>query len=99
MNHLITAIYEKGALHPLMPLALPDHTQVRISVQPMCKDAADPRNRVREVLLSAGLTSPPESDSPLFSCELTPEQREYLACLFGEKGPLSEMIMAEREGR
>jgi len=99
MNHLITAIYEKGVLHPLIPLALPDYTRVRVSVQPMCKEAADPRNRVREVLFSAGLTSPPESDSPFFSRELTSEQREYLARLFGEKGPLSEMIMTEREGR
>ncbi len=33
----VTAIYENGILRPLAPLNLPEHVQVRITIQPLDK--------------------------------------------------------------
>ena len=35
MDQTITAIYENGVLRPLTPLALPEHTEVEISLKPL----------------------------------------------------------------
>lgn len=35
MNNPVTAIYENGILRPLVPLNLPEHLQVRITIQPL----------------------------------------------------------------
>jgi predicted DNA-binding antitoxin AbrB/MazE fold protein len=37
MNNPVTAIYENGVLRPLAPLNLPEHIQVRITIQPLDK--------------------------------------------------------------
>jgi predicted DNA-binding antitoxin AbrB/MazE fold protein len=37
MNNPVTAIYENGILRPLAPLNLPEHVQVRITIQPLDK--------------------------------------------------------------
>jgi predicted DNA-binding antitoxin AbrB/MazE fold protein len=37
MNNPVTAVYENGILRPLAPLNLPEHVQVRITIQPLDK--------------------------------------------------------------
>jgi len=51
----VEAIYEGGLLRPLQPLALPDHTRVRLSVQTLENDSertewlAQSKRRLREI--------------------------------------------------
>ena len=37
MNNPVTAMYENGILRPIAPLNLPEHIQVRITIQPFDK--------------------------------------------------------------
>jgi predicted DNA-binding antitoxin AbrB/MazE fold protein len=99
MNKPITAIYENGVLRLLNPLALPEHTQVKIYVHPILptSEIAAHRRQVHEALTSAGLSLSqpgPPSDLPL----LSPARREELARLFGSERPLSDLIDEERDG-
>lgn len=41
MTTAIDAIYEAGLLRPLQPLALPEHTRVRVSVETLPADDAE----------------------------------------------------------
>jgi len=99
MNNPIIAVYEKGVLKPLIPLELPEHTQVQIYVtqMPDAEHSAN-RRRVKEALIAAGLSLPqPQQENSAVCSELSPERREELARLFAEGGPLSESIIAERD--
>lgn len=100
MPNPITAIYEKGVLRPLTPLALPEETQVQIYVQPVSAppEALVHRRRVHEALTQAGLSSslPPVSPGPGL---ISAERRAELARIFSVGRPLSELIIEEREGR
>lgn len=102
MSYSITAIYENGVLRPLVPLTLPEHTQVQLHIQPMLTstlDVAEHRRRVQEVLVATGLSLPAPDTSPVFK-PLSAERRKELAQLFGRTGrPLSELIIEERKGR
>lgn len=55
MTTAVDAVYEGGVLRPLQPLALPEHTQVRVSVETLPEDAdraawlAQSERRLREV--------------------------------------------------
>lgn len=102
MNSTVTimAIYENGVLRPLTPLALPEHARVQIHVRQVMAptDAADHRRQVREALVTAGL-SLPSLPPPPASSPISAERREELARLFAAGGPLSELIIEEREGR
>ncbi len=98
MNNPIPAIYEDGALRPLMPLPLTEQTRVEIYVQPIGNPASEHRHQVRRSLITAGLMLPtPQSDTACVSHKLSPERREELARLFAPGQPLSEIIIAERE--
>ena len=44
MNNQLTAIYENGILRPLAPLNLPEHIQVRITIQPLKKELSTSNN-------------------------------------------------------
>ncbi len=58
------AIYEDGVLRPSAPLALAEHTSVRVSVHmPTPEDAAEHSRRVDEVLVRVGLLSLPGADA------------------------------------
>ncbi len=99
MSNVITAIYEQGALRPLEPLALTERSQVKIQILETTsppEEAAEMR-RIEEVLITAGLIKSlnPPPDLPHISAE----RREELAHLYAVGGPLSEMVIAEREGR
>lgn len=96
MSEAITVIYEGGVLRPLQPLPLPEHT--RLEVQVIRRErAVDPRQRVYDVLEAAGvITAPPPDEAPPAISE---EQLAAVARALGAAGPLSELIIAEREGR
>jgi predicted DNA-binding antitoxin AbrB/MazE fold protein len=100
MLNPITAVYEKGVLRPLTPLALPEETQVQIYVQPISapSEALAHRRRVHEALTKAGLSLslPPVSPSP---SSISAERRAELAQIFSAGRPLSDLIIEEREGR
>jgi predicted DNA-binding antitoxin AbrB/MazE fold protein len=78
MNTMITAIYENGVQRPLRPLLLPEHTQVRVQMEPVAPPAAaEHRQRVREALVAAGLSLPtPRAEE---SAVLTAKRRAELA--------------------
>jgi predicted DNA-binding antitoxin AbrB/MazE fold protein len=95
----VIAIYENGVLRPLEPLALPEHTRVQVQVQRVLspEDVAEHRLRVREIMIAAGLSL---SDAPAApSSPISAERCEELATRFATGQPLSELLIAEREGR
>ncbi len=100
MGQTITAIYEQGILRPLKPLVLAEHSQVEIQILETTSSVEDENNirrRTEEALIAAGLIKPlaPPSDLP----HILPERRQALARLYAAGGPLSELVIAEREGR
>ena len=99
MNNVITAIYEQGVLRPLEPLAMVEHSQVKIQILGMTSlpKEEDEARRIEEVLIAAGLIKPLNAPSDL--PHVSAERREELARLYAVGGPLSEMVIAEREGR
>lgn len=97
MNSTITAVYENGVLRPLTPLTLPEHSRVELQI--VTQAAAPPdREQVRQALLAAGVIHPqpaPEERPVVISeAELT-----AAAEALGRPGPLSVLIISEREGR
>jgi predicted DNA-binding antitoxin AbrB/MazE fold protein len=96
----ITAVYENGLLRPLTPLALPEHSQVQLQVLPIPggESPAEHRRRVHEVLVAAGVSLPAVPDMPEAKL-LSAERREELARIAAASGPLSDAILAERDGR
>ena len=100
MDQTIIAIYENGVLHPLTPLALPEHTEVEILIKPLLSTVAAEthRRRVRTVLSAVGLVLP-EPDTPPFVQPLSAAERNQLARRIPTGRPLSEIIIEEREGR
>lgn len=97
MSETIAAIYEQGMLRPLTPLLLPERTRVQIQIIAQSPAVQDERQRVRQALLDAGIIQPrpvAESVQPVSEARLA-EAAESLAAA----GSLSELVIAEREGR
>ncbi len=97
MNETIAAVYEQGILRPLTPLALPERTRVQIQIVAPVPTAQEERHQVRQVLLDAGvirLRPPAEHIQPVSEAELAAAADALAAA-----GPLSELVIAEREGR
>ena len=97
MNGTITAVYENGILRPLTPLALPEHTRVEIQIVNQAPAAATERQQVRQALAAAGIIRPQTATEPI-----QPVSETALAAAaqtLGQAGPLSDLIIAEREGR
>jgi predicted DNA-binding antitoxin AbrB/MazE fold protein len=99
MESTMMAVYEKGLLRPLSPLILPEHARVRVRVEQVLSptDAPQHRRQIQAALVAAGLSLP--TSSPTASREISAERREELARRFAAGQPLSELIVAEREGR
>ena len=98
MNSTVTAIYENGVLRPLTPLTLPERARVQIHVRLESTHTAEHRRRVREALVTAGLSlSTP--DAPPTASPISAERRDELAQRFAAGRPLSELIIEKREGR
>lgn len=92
MVEVITAIYEKGILRPLEPLALRERQKVRLQVIP-----ENEREQALHVLVKAGLMAPkPEGPPP--PDPVTEQERERLAVLLGHAPgkSLSEIVIEER---
>lgn len=97
MTKTISAVYENGVLRPLTPLALPEHTAVEIQIITPVSAAETERQRVRQVLVEAGVIRPQiitETTQPVSETEL-----DAAAHALGQVGPLSDVIIAERADR
>ena len=97
MSETIVTIYEQGVLRPLKPLSLPENTQVRIQIVAPTLPAQEERLRVREALLDAGVIRPRQLTEPVQP--VSEAELEKAARALAAAGPLSELVMAEREER
>ncbi len=100
MSQTITAVYEQGVLRPLKPLSLAERSQVEIQILETIsppEDEDDTRRRAEQALIAAGLIKP--LNPPPGLLHISAERRRELAQLYAAGGPLSELVIAEREGR
>jgi predicted DNA-binding antitoxin AbrB/MazE fold protein len=97
MDKTITAVYENGVLRPLIPLLLPEHTQVELRIIKPTTVAEDERQQVRQALMAAGVIRP----RPMLETTQRVSETDLAeaAQALSQAGPLSELIIAEREGR
>lgn len=91
-----TAIYENGTLRLLTPVNLPEQVRVRVQIQEENINRDDLR-RALAVLEASGLIDSRQQPNPTRTISLA--RRTELAELYAASGPLSEMIIAERDGR
>ena len=90
------AIYENGVLRLLTPISLPEHARVRLAILSE-EEPEDELHRARAALIAAGLIRP---ESPQVApAAVSQVRRAELARLYAAGGPLSEVIIAERDGR
>lgn len=97
MNGTITVVYENGVLRPLTPLSLPEHSRIEIQIIEQVSVVTAEREQVRQALLAAGIIRPQtttESVQPVSETALA-----AAAQALGQAGPLSDLIIAEREER
>ena len=94
MNQTIAAIYEQGMLRPLTPLLMPERTRVQIQIISQSSDVEE-RQRVRQVLLDAGVIQPRPQAEPV--PPISEAQLEAAARALAMAGPLSEQIIAARD--
>jgi predicted DNA-binding antitoxin AbrB/MazE fold protein len=97
MNESIAVIYEGGVLRPLQPLALPEHSRLEVRLVRRRRPTGDQRKLAYDALQAAGIISAqlPAEDLPTISeAQLAAAARDLSVA-----GPLSELIIAEREGR
>jgi predicted DNA-binding antitoxin AbrB/MazE fold protein len=95
MMEQVTVVYEQGVLRPLRPLSIPDNTQLDIQI--ISQESQETEyQQVLQTLLDAGLlhTALPSTERPISDAEL-----RAAAVAIGADGPLSDDIIAEREGR
>ena len=98
MTETIAANYEQGVLRPLTPLSLPEHTRVQIQIVVQTSAAhRDERQLVRQALLEAGVIQPRPPADPVQA--VSEARLAEAAKTLAVAGPLSELIIAEREGR
>jgi predicted DNA-binding antitoxin AbrB/MazE fold protein len=97
MNESIVVIYEGGVLRPLQPLALPEHSRLEVQIVRRRRPSGDQRKLAYDALQAAGIIGAqlPVEDLPLISEAQLVAAAHDLAVA----GPLSELIIAEREGR
>ena len=90
------AIYENGVLRLLTPVSLPERARVRLAIL----NEEEPEGEVHQAeaaLIAAGLVKPASVKVGLRS--ISQDRRAELALLYAEGGPLSDVIIAERDGR
>ena len=95
MNGKIAVVYEKGVLRPLIPLNLPEHTKLEIRIVDPSHEEMSEAEKAYQVLYQTGLIQP----NP--TTEITPVAKSELqrvADAFGQVGPLSDVVIAERHG-
>ena len=94
MNTSIATIYENGVLRPLVPLSLPERSQVWVRIVAPEKPDNEVEN-ARQALIRAGLVLPRQTQTRPAGL-LTDEQRAALAKKVQAAGPLSDLIIEER---
>ena len=96
MSTQATAIYEEGVLRLLTPVSLPERARVRIQILTE-EELEDDVHRAEAALIAAGLVKPPKP--PVELKTVSQARRAELARLYAAGGPLSEVIIAERDAR
>ncbi len=96
MNTEATAIYENGVLRLLTPVSLPEQARVRLAILSEEEPGSDLR-RAEAALIAAGLVRPTSPEPELKP--VSRARRAELARLYAAGGPLSEVIIAERDDR
>jgi predicted DNA-binding antitoxin AbrB/MazE fold protein len=89
MNHTTTAIYENGLLRPIVPLDLPEHSEVEITVQ---INDSSLRSKVRKALNL-------QAQSNKIEDVISNKRRAELSKIFTAEKPLSDYINEDRESR
>jgi len=97
VSETIVAIYERGVLRPLTPLGLPENARVQIQIVAQPPAVDEERRRVRQALLDAGIIRPRPPAEP--AQPVSEAQLAEAAAALAAAGPLSELIIAERDGR
>lgn len=97
MDTQITVIYEKGILRPLQPLSLPEHTRLEIQMSIPSKSTSSIEKQAEQALISAGVIGETPVTAPLDT--VSEKELETAARIIGAAGPLSDIILAERDGR
>ena len=94
MSHVITAVYEHGALHPVTPLNLQEHQRVQVHI--IQEDSQETIEQILEWLTRIGRLSPPQYSEAIAPVSET--ERAKLAQTLGEaiSTPLSHVILDER---
>jgi len=97
VSETITAVYERGILRPLTPLLMPEHTRVQIQIVRQIPPIREERQRVRQALVAAGVIRPHPPVEPV--PPVSEAQLAAAAKALATAGPLSELIIAERDDR
>lgn len=95
MSTEVIAIYENGVLRLLTPVSLPEQARVRLAILSE-EEPEDELQRAKAALTAAGLVRPSPQMEPR---TVSQDRRAELARLYAASGPLSEVIIAERDGR
>lgn len=90
------AIYENGVLRLLTPVSLPERARVRLAILSE-EEPEDELRRAEAALIAAGLVKLAGPQPGLET--VSQERRAELARLYADGGPLSEVIIAERDDR
>ena len=90
------AIYENGVLRLLTPVSLPERARVRLAILSE-EEPEGELGQAEAALIAAGLVKPASPQPGLES--ISQARRAELARLYAAEGPLSEVIIAERDGR
>jgi len=96
MSTEATAIYENGVLRLLTPVSLPERARVRLAILGE-EETDDELRRAEAALIAAGLVKPARPQREPRS--ISQDRRAELARLYAVGGPLSEVIITERDGR
>ena len=96
MSTEATAIYENGVLRLLTPITLPEQARVRLAILGEEEPGSELR-RAEAALIAAGLVKPASAQAEHRT--VSRARRAELARIYAAGGPLSEVIIAEREGR
>jgi len=98
MRQMITATYTRGVLQPTQKLNLAEHETVHLwLVRPAEDIEQSEAARALGALRAAGLVQPPSGAPP--ADPVPAARRQELARILAEGGPLSEVIIEDREQR
>jgi hypothetical protein len=94
------AVYRDGVLYleEQLPLSNDTKVTVTVTVEMSAEEAMTERRIIHETLVAAGLARPGPVPMPVQSI-LSPEREEEIAEIFAQGGPVSALILEERNER